>query len=193
MRHNVHKKKNRNGFTLIELIVVVSITAMLSSFAILYSKIGQRQITLYIEQQKIAELILRAKSLSFSTYFQPGRTCGYGLHIDYGLRRYSIFSYLPPGPVGNPQCDTIAAAQILPSNVQTFSDLNTLDTNLAFRSPSPADALSYVLFVPPNPTTILSANPGGILSVNPAKIYLQTKDGGGAVVITVSQAGQVDF
>lgn len=193
---------SRSGFTLIELLVVVAITAMISTFAITYSKIGQRQVTLYVEEQKIASLIQKARSLAVTIYSQgvPGSQlfCGYGLEIDYGKNTYSIFAYKrAPGPPSPTACETIA--DIIPGFIDSnsgnvpssFTDVS-LDANVKFNS-APADALRYVLFVAPNPKTIVSSDPGGGHSTSPATIYLETVDGRGSVAITVNASGQVDF
>lgn len=62
----------RSGFTLLEILIVISITIMISGIAISYNGSTQQQIGLYVEVQKLAELILRAKSLAVSTYRDPG-------------------------------------------------------------------------------------------------------------------------
>ena len=58
----------RKGFTLIEILIVLAITAVLSGLAIVYTHVGQNQISLSIEESKIAQLILEAKELSIATY-----------------------------------------------------------------------------------------------------------------------------
>ena len=187
------KLQEKKAFTLVEIMIVVAITAMLSSFAIGYSRISARQVTLFVEQNKIASLVLRAKSLTLSTYTQPVATCGYGVAVNYAQNQYEIFSYTPPGPVGNPQCDTIATSGIVPGQVKFFSDLTKLNNGVQFQTPVPADGLYYILFIPPDPTTLLSVSNGGAITNQPAKIYLQTVDGNGKLTVTLNTAGQVDY
>ncbi len=182
--------RGRGGFTLIETLIVIAITTMLSGFAITYSRMSARQVALFIEEQKIAGLILRAKELAITAYIQPTASCGYGVRIDYVRSQYYIYSYAPPGAPG---CSTVASNGISPGQANFFSDMNTLNSNLAFPAVLPTDAITYVLFLPPNPTTVLKTNNGAASSSVPGKVYLQTSDGSGKVFITVNLAGQVDF
>ena len=88
----------RNGFTLIEMLVVIAVMALLSGLAIVYSHVGQNQVALSVESAKVAQLILEAKDLSVATYSDKKNTCGYGVHFDYSTNRYSLFEYdLPSG------------------------------------------------------------------------------------------------
>src|SRR5206468_841965 len=101
------------GFTILEILVVIGITLMISALAITYKSQSQRQVSLYVETQRVVELILRAKSLAVSTYKDPNTVsdptlvaCGYGIDINYASNTYSLFSYkIPTG--GN--CSAIPA------------------------------------------------------------------------------------
>ncbi len=202
LKPKTYNLKPNLGFTLVEIFVVVVITAMISAFAITYSKIGQRQVALYVEEQKVASLIQKARSLAITIYSQgpPGSqpVCGYGLAIDYSQNTYSFFAYnRPAGPPSPTICESINNIDLglidkTPSAVPAQYINIPLGANIKFNG-APADALRYVLFVAPNPRTIVSNDPGGIRSAMPVVIHLETMDGKGSVTITVNTAGQVDF
>lgn len=183
------------GFTIIETLVVVAVLAMVSATVILYGKRSSRYTALYVEKQKTAELILRAKSLAISTYTNPVNTCGFGFMADYTRKTYSVFSYrLDPL---NPDCDQIKSTRINPDRVVKVNSSSSdvpLNSNLIFQTPPPADAIAYLLFVPPDPVTIMSADPvNGTIFSGPGKLYLQTLDLADSATVTVSPVGQVDF
>lgn len=186
----------KKGFTLIEILVVVSITAIISSFALIYTKSSQSQVTLQIEEQKIASFIFRAKSLAITTYSRlpATRSCGYGLEINYATRNYWIFSYEPPiDPTKPSTCPDVTAIQ---SRYQVAMTSSTLPKELIFDQQPAAKRLRLVLFLPPAPRTLLSNNSGnsGDLDRGGAlNIYLSTRDGLAKRTITVGSAGQIDL
>ncbi len=178
----------RRGFTLVEVLVVISITAMLAALAIVYGKTSQRQITLYIETQKLAGLIFRAKSFALGTFSDvsnPNR-CGYGVEIDYALKTYSLFAYEEPSP---PNCSSILS---VPQGFRVTVATYNLNPGLVLKNVN-LDSLSLLLFVPPSPKTLLSVDGGASLTGAPAKIYLETSDSRAQRTITVNPSGQVDF
>jgi hypothetical protein len=191
---------SERGFTLLEILIIVTVTAIISAFAVVYSNVSKTQLALYAEQQKVAGLILKAKSLAIETHMSAGQGggvhCGYGIKIDYGAnpQSYGIFYYNRPGPTdADPQCDTIKNAGIDPSLFDAGSDLPSfdLDRGIILRSSEP-DSLVYVLFVPPNPTTVIDTI-GNNPSLVAGNVYLTTKDGSASAVVAIEPGGQVDF
>ena len=190
-------KRHILGFTLVEIFVVVAVSALIAGLALSYSRKGEDRISLYIESQKIIELIFRAKSLSLATYANaPGsdKPCGYGLQLDYSAQQYSLFSYVP---VSAPEfCPS-------PSDVSSVPEISREPVDGARYAYKPAsgvllqamgDSLYVVLFVPPAPRTLLSRNFGGGGFVDlPSFVYLTTRDGSATMKIVVSPEGQVNF
>src|SRR5665213_2287500 len=101
---------SRKAFTLIELIIVVAISALLSTLAITYSSIGRNSVSLSVEASKISQFILQAKQLSIATYTSASASCGYGVAFNMAAQTYSIFAY---DPVGVASCRLLDQAKIL--------------------------------------------------------------------------------
>src|SRR3989344_3199887 len=83
----------RRAFTLIEILVVISVITMLSAFVLTYNATSRNQVALRIEQAELVQTISRAKSLALATYNKPEVPCGYGVYINYSENNYAIFSY----------------------------------------------------------------------------------------------------
>jgi prepilin-type N-terminal cleavage/methylation domain-containing protein len=206
--------KNRKGFTLIEILIVLAITAVLSSLAIVYSHVGQNQISLSIEESKIAQLILQAKELSIATYGSNNATCAYGVAFNYAptaaSSTYSLFAYnaaaVSPLYGGRLICPSLAStsAAIMPAAIQPYESgswqMHTAQGVMLINGTSPAsDTIQDILFYPPDPCTLISTD--GLTFQSdcnntpppPAYVYLSTIDGSLSRTITVNPAGQVSL
>lgn len=182
--------KNMGGFTLLEILVVISLTVMLTGILLIYGASSRQQIILSIEKAKIAQEILRAKSLSISSYKSNlGKVCGYGIHFNYSSKTYFLFNYVP-NPDKGIVCDKIT--QFVPAGAENDLETFSIDRNLVFGSGP--QRIDYVLFVPPDPVTLMSLdqNPA-VTSSTVGAVYLGTADGSANSVIKVAPAGQVSF
>lgn len=193
MRHN------RSGFSLIELVVVIGVSALISGMAILYSRAGQNQVTLSVEAAKISQFILQAKQLAVATYSGNGAACGYGVAFNYAAQTYSLFGY---APAGIPPCPSVnAVTGIDPAEIVPFSQATwqvPISKGVTMNPAAPGgDVLTIVLFYPPSPVTLVSrATSTPITFMNPpqtSRVYLQTADGGAQSTVVVGPAGQVGF
>ncbi|SRR5258708_3172492 len=184
--YNISK---RRGFTLIEVLVVLAITVIISAYVIVYSKTGQNQTTLYIDAARVSELILRAKALAIATYDNPGaaQSCGYGVTLNYAQGTYTLFSYEPPKAPAS--CATISTISPVRSVAVTTLALNPVTT---FISGQPNDMYD-VLFIPPNPNVLISDVSTHVVGSAPGVIYLRAKGNANTITINVSLAGEVDF
>ncbi len=211
---------NKKGFTLIEILIVLAITAVLSSLAIVYTHVGQNQISLSIEESKIAQLILEAKQLSIATYGSNNATCAYGVAFNYAnsaaSSTYSLFAYnaavtSSPQYDGRPICPSLASTSvaIVLTARQPYESgswqVHTAPGVALVNGTSPAsDTIYDILFYPPDPCTLISTDGTSFTSdcdnIFPynspppaAYVYLSTIDGSMSRTITVNPAGQVSL
>lgn len=190
--------RRNGGFTLIEVLIVVIVSTMLSAIAIGYSGIGRNQIALSVEATKISQFILQARSLSIATYGTAATTCAYGVSLNAAAGTYSIFSYLPAGappcPSAGSPAITLASisAPLVLSQKYTDGTWNVHLQNGVKMSAAAGDSMIAVLFYPPNPNTFLVCTGGGACAAS-GKVYLSTSDGSMSRTITVNSSGQVNF
>lgn len=162
---------SESGFTLIEMLVVVSITALLSSVLIIYSRIGERQILLLREQAKIVNMILKSKSLALQTYVTGEKVCGYGVHFEEP-RSAILFKDLAD--------DCSSSDNVYSGAGEDFEKL-TMDILLSFSAIDFTD----ILFIPPDPQVKLSPDQAS------GNISIKANDSDTVVKIKINSAGQV--
>lgn len=174
--------------TLLEVLITIGITLLLSSFLISYTSSSRQQIALYSEEVKLGQTIYRAKSLSLSLYSQPGSQpiCGYGVHFDYSSMTYNLFSYNKPSDSSCGSINSISAGS--KNTVSTFG----INKNVKIVSPSGGRKIDDVLFIAPGPKTIINSN-GTMISDGSAAVAIQTADGLLLFTITVNTNGLIDF
>jgi prepilin-type N-terminal cleavage/methylation domain-containing protein len=203
---------DKKGFTLIEILIVAAITAVLSGLAIVYSHVGQNQISLSIEESKVAQMILEAKELSIATYSQNSATCAYGVEFNLPGSTYSLFEYnsaTSTVPGTKPVCPSIASTsqEIDQSVIQPYESgswqIHTAPGVVLVDPADPvaSDTIQDILFYPPDPCTLISLDGSSFKSScdpsdNPpaeSYVYLSTSDGTISREITVNPAGQVNL
>ncbi len=192
-----------SGFTLIELLVVVAVTLVVSSIMIVYGNKSRSQASLSIEAAKIAQVILRAKSLAISTYNIPPIPCGYGIKIDYPNKEYSLvlYDYLPTETECLDIKDRLVQEQtrIVPLAASGIPETYRLSEGVVFPTP-PSGLVEYVVFVPPDPKTHIFLRPGGgggspnpALTSGSGEIKIETQDGSVGISIFITPFGQLSF
>lgn len=186
----LYEGKGRRGFTLLEILVVLGITTFLTGMVLTYGSRGRNQTSLYVEQAKLAQIILRAKSLSVATYNKPDIPCGYGVSIDYDANSYELFSYKPLN------CFDIKSAGIVKDNLNKYEIIEQYGVAQGvklFKNTEDLNAtLSTVFFLPPNPETYIWADVVGFTG-NPAIVRLGAIDGSLYMPIQVTAGGQVGY
>jgi len=85
--------RNRNGFSVIELLVTISIIGILISGLITYNHSAERQLILTKERAQLVDTLNRAKAMSLNAFAGvPGDApCGVGVHFDDVQSEYVIF------------------------------------------------------------------------------------------------------
>jgi len=136
---------HQSGFSLLEVLTILSVMTMLTTFILTYSRTGENQINLFQEQAKAVNLISRAKNLAIETYLDESRACGFGVHIDVINEKLIIFrdKAEPCGASDNKYTDS-----------QEDFEVFTLNSKLEFGNVEFDD----VLFIPPDPITIFDGN-----------------------------------
>ncbi len=197
--HKLVKNRNRSyvsGFSLIEMLVVMSITLVLSAILIGYARESGRQMLLISSQAKIVNLISRAKSLSVATFIDEKglpvgsdalKICGYGVHVDKDLGQVFIFRDLAV----DCSADDPARRYVYDDkdDVKLTSTLDVFsvpDTIVQFGDDT---TLIDVLFIPPDPTIVVNANADP--SLQSAKVTLQSKDKALNFLVKIDNAGKI--
>lgn len=171
----------RRGFSVIEMLVVMSILVVLSSFLILYNRTGELQIILLREQAQLISTVIRAKSLALNTLIEDVPACGYGVHIEVSTSatpsKYFVYR---DKAINCRTSDRIYAAAsdeivdgtevVLPKQV-VFGDIGVRD----------------IMFVPPEPEAFLD----GSQALAEADIVMTSNDGKTKATVTVNNAGQI--
>lgn len=172
--------RDEQGYTLIELLIVVGIAGLLSGMVLLYGGAGREQIALSVESIKIVQAISRAKTLAIATYTDPSSPCGFGVQFDYPAKKYSIRSYRT-----SPSCESV-------SGITSSAVLEEFNLGAGLTWQEGAEHIDDVIFIPPDPKVYMFS--GGVLLPAGAsgKVYLLTS-GGAARTVTVSPAGQITF
>lgn len=173
----------RKGFTLIEILIVISILGILTTFLVAATRTSDKNILIYADQSKLVGVIARAKSLSIET-FKERSICGYGVHFEPAENRYFVYSYTDPSAACR-----LTAHQTNNTDYRTVSEY-PLAEGIVFSTADGGenalpDNLTDVFFKPPRPTIYFSP------ALEIARIPLKIRGGETIAVMTVSYAGQI--
>ncbi len=89
------------AFTLIELLIVISIVSVLASIMLGSQYAIREQISLFQDQYKIMDMLNQAKSLTLGAFQRDSSVCGYGVSFDAGTGEVLLYKdnkEVPPGP-----------------------------------------------------------------------------------------------
>jgi len=189
------------GFTIIELLVVLAISALMSTLAITYSNVSRNYVALTVQESEIAQLILRAKALSIATYADASGSaaCGYGVMITTSTipQTYSIFAYSPAGSPPCPTEDDLYANGIVSPNNDEHPYTSAswqVPVTQGVQIQSENDSLALVLFYPPNPDVFLSTDGATFPSTEATlNVHLTTVDGKNTATLSINPEGQVSL
>jgi|GEM_PF-3507400 len=139
---------SRSGSTLIEILVVLSIMAVISAMLLTGSKDSAVQVALSTGQATVAGVLNRAKALTLAKYTEetsdPSKLpCGYGVHFDKPKNALVIYqdSQVSLGSCNSQSHDYIATSDPI---VETIN----LDPRIGFVD-SPSSPLLDVAFLAP--------------------------------------------
>ncbi|MBI4119685.1 MAG: type II secretion system protein [Parcubacteria group bacterium] len=170
--------KMARGFTLVELLVTISIIIVLTTVLLGYSRSNEPQLILLREQAQLVNTIFRAKAFSVQALNEPDIPCGIGVHFEWG-GRYFIFR---DRSVSCADSDHVWQAN---GDDQIIANEDRqLDSKISFW----VLQISDVVFVPPDPQTYLN----GSLSFGDAQIKIRvTAAPNPSQTIIINNAGQI--
>lgn len=186
------KPFNKLGFTLIEVIIVVSVTLILSTFAIGYNREASRQLTLVTYQSKLVNLISTAKSFSVHTFIEgpivvgAPKVCGYGVSLGKDIngvfngeafifRDLALNCLLTDNKYG-------------PGDKKLTGDKNVLRIDQSTSQFIVSETtFTDIIFIPPDPAIIINGNP----STTEAVITLGLKSGARKVMVKINDSGSI--
>src|SRR3989338_3784438 len=145
--------KPHDGYTLVEILVVIAIAGFLISGAIVLSRNSARSLDLVREQAKVAATINRAQNLAVSISIPSGLAvdrfvCGYGVYFDFNANNYFIYA-----DVGtNVKCSIGAGSdkQWTPSSEDVEIISEKIDSEFIRFNPASSN-VADVFFRPPKP------------------------------------------
>lgn len=170
---------NKNkGFSLAELLVVFTMTALLSGGLVLYNRATERQIILFKEQSKVFSAVQKAKTLAIGAFseIESEIICGYGVHFSLP-NRIIIFKKLSPE---DPKCQNVNFIYTSPNEI--FEEIK-LDKIVNFSELG----LNDVVFIPPDPIVVIDND----FFKNEGLIKIKTIDNKGEKTIKITNAGQI--
>lgn len=179
-----------SGFTLIEMLIVIGISIVLSAIMIVSGSSSRQQIALSTERVKVAQVITRAKSMALNSFSPGGNACGYGVRfVTASPQRYELVRYdsaiSPPLPA---QCDTFAGMVVS----STTGVVESYPLSPGVRLVNGANQIIQVVFVPPDPKTLMLD--GGNNPISPSgSVFLQTVNGSSSGRVDISIAGQITY
>ena len=186
---------NKSGFTLIEALIVIMVTMMMTSILITSSRTSNKQILLFKEQAVFINTISRAKSLAIGT-FQPALTtggstqpiCGWGVHVLGSGSGYILFKDL--GTLGPPPSCVGTGTYSADEAFETF----TLDPAVHLSGAVPQDASGGldVVFRPPQPIVFINGATGTFAPPE-ATIMMGVVGSTNPSTVTITQGGQVSI
>lgn len=85
-------KKKREGFTLLEVMVTVVLSMILTGTILVYNRSGESQVSVFKDEATVVGVINRAKAFTQQRLNTP-LACGFGIHIDGGASKsFQLFA-----------------------------------------------------------------------------------------------------
>lgn len=173
----------RAGYTIVELLVVIVISALLTTAMIAYSSKSRAMLAAMVEKATMVQVLQRARSLAISTYSNPSPHCAIGVAIDFNTNTYALQEFDSPNCV----LTDIGSPSVTRTTIQRYS------LNPQVKFVSQGDSLQYVLFIPPEPSLKLWGN-SLIATTSQGSIILGSKAGGENLFsIQVNEGGLINF
>jgi type II secretory pathway pseudopilin PulG len=199
----------REGMTIIEVLIVISITALMSGVLLAYNRESERQLVLQVDQARVVGLLSRAKSFALGKYAGPkaagptagedaaANACAFGVRFvpDASAPRLILFQDLPQPVTSQCLVSDGAGGMTATFNATYDGDAETID--IVFLDPrisivAPAAPGGDVVFEAPYLKTYFNgALIGGVAGVPFATVTLGLPDGSASKNIQVGSGGQI--
>ena len=175
------------GFTVVETMVAIAITMLLSTMLLTFNRSTEKQIALFKDQAVVIGVLNRAKALAIEKFNQNINTCAFGVHFKNDSQEFFIFQDLLETEGGVPifGCRNLDTDEFY-SNHQFDEGEQTeafsLDNRLKFSLSGDLD----IVFIPPE-ISVKSSEADGL----PTEIKIETLDGSKSALVKVEEAGQL--
>jgi prepilin-type N-terminal cleavage/methylation domain-containing protein len=178
-----HRRKN-NGFTLIEMLVVMAIIMILSFAIYTNQRSGQAPYLLKQGAQKLTTDLRRAQNMAMSGTRIAGNYYGYGIFLQASSTSYILYGE---------KADTGADSTIYnPSGVNQDTIIETINfpRSVVIYSPLFLSNEAHILFKPPAPATSISDGTDSTLTT--VSIILNAPGALATKTVRVTQAGLIE-
>ncbi|MDD5606319.1 MAG: type II secretion system protein [Candidatus Pacebacteria bacterium] len=171
----------QKAFTLVELLVVLSIIVIMTAVIIVNYRPGERTINLQREGVKLSQNVRKVQAMLGSNWEacsgQENYEYSYGLFLDVEQEQYIIFADCDGNKEYNEEQDGIVEIIELEKDIEIASiKYGEEETNIL-----------SIVFVLPDPTVYFSP------SADYADITFQTNNGNNSVTIRINKIGLVEF
>lgn len=177
-------RSDKKAFTIVELLIVISIAVVLFSGLVFYSRGAERQLILFKEQMKIITALQKAKTLAIAAFNESQTTCGYGVNFDKANNKMAIFKELPA--LGSDNCETGDNIYMPAGELYEEIKLDGKIVKFGNLINSGGGIFSDVVFISPEPTTIID-NSGNEF----ATIEITDISGVNKKIVKITDAGQI--
>ncbi len=179
---SINSGNSIRGFTLIEVLIVISIMSLLSGFLIVYTRGSENQIKILKDKAGFLGALYRSRSFSLRTIQTTPPECGYGVYI-MDERRYVLWRDTAT------KADCSDANKRYDSSAEDFEPVMSLAQGIKFGNVNSGDFMKSVLFVPPDPSLVTEPEivPGGNL-----RATISTLDGLSVAEIRINRYGQIE-
>lgn len=188
----INKKSSQQGFTLIELIVSMSVLAILSTIVFYRSRSGERNLALRRSAQVVFQSINQAASNTLSSKNHDGTVSqgGYGVHFEVGDGFVTLFADCNNDQTFNATgtaASCVESPDIEPNYPET-SHVNELEPFIQVSALQGDDVVNPldITFVPPNAIALMKPL---LLTENEAMIEIENTQEGSVIQIYVNKAG----
>ncbi|MCL5006624.1 MAG: prepilin-type N-terminal cleavage/methylation domain-containing protein [Patescibacteria group bacterium] len=173
-------RRDRGGFTLLELLVVISILGIMLSIASVSAPSTRREFLLSTSQEQLKILLIRARSLAVNSVVSgvsnpATKSCGYGVHISPPSSAFIYYA-----------CGTTVFNSGSAAVTQFSGTLNSMQLN----GPLAFTRSDDVFFLPPDPAVYIN----GVTSTLQITVNISATDGSNETRgVNVNAAGMIDL